>query len=264
VQAWDLAGSQGGYIAAGVGGPIVGAGAHCLFIDDPVKSAADADSPASREAVWEWYTGTAYHRLEPPGTIVLIMTRWHEDDLAGRLLAEQANGGDVWTVVDLPALGRDPGAPLWPEKYDADALVRIQRNVGSRVWMALYQGRPAPAEGGMFKRHWWRYWQSRGMNLPPVPVKLPDGATDHRYAVEQPAWWDRSAQSWDMTFKETKAGSFVVGLAAATNGPNGYILPIRFRERTDFPGTIAGVRALTAQYPDIAAKLSRRRRTAPP
>ena len=261
VQAWDIEGNTGGYIAAGVGGPIVGSGAHVLLIDDPVKSAADADSATAREAVWEWYTGTAYHRLEPPGAIVLIMTRWHEDDLAGRLLAEQATGGDQWTVIDLPAiadeddrLGREPGDALWPEKYDVPALERIKRNVGSRVWQALYQGQPQPSEGGMFKRHWWRYWQPRGEQLPPVKVKMPDGSTRDVWAQEQPAWWETSAQSWDMAFKETKGGSFVVGLVGGTYGPNLYLTD-RFRERVDFPGTLVAVRSMSARHPNAAAKL---------
>lgn len=261
VQAWDIEGRQGGYIAAGVGGPVVGSGAHVLLIEDPVKSAADADSETKREAIWEWYTGTAYHRLEPPGAIIVIMTRWHEADLAGRLLAEQATGGDQWTVIDFPAIaeepddiGRQAGDALWPEKYDVAALERIRRNAGSRVWQALYQGAPSPAEGGMFKRHWWRYWKPRGANLPPIAVKLPDGTTDHRYAIEQPPWWDNAAQSWDMTFKTTQTGSYVVGLVAGTYGANGYLID-RYRERTDFPGTIAAFHALTAKHPQIAAKL---------
>ena len=106
----------------------------------------------------------------------------------------------------------------------------------------------------MFKRHWWRYWQPRGYNLPPVAVKMPDGETRPVYADEQPGWWDRSAQSWDMTFKETKSGSYVVGLTGATHGVNGYILD-RYRDRVEFTGAVQAVRQMHAKHPNVAAKL---------
>lgn len=148
----------GGMVTAGVGGPITGRGANVLIIDDPVKNAEEAESPTFRERAWEWWTSTAYTRLEPDGVVVLLQTRWHEDDLAGRILSRSA---EAWTHVDLPALaesgdalGRAEGEALWPERYSRDALLAIQREVGSRVWSALYQQRPVPASGGMFKREW--------------------------------------------------------------------------------------------------------------
>lgn len=253
VEAWDIHGNSGGYVAVGRGGSPTGHGADLIIIDDPIRNHADADSATVRDALHEWYRETMRTRLEPGGSIIVTATRWHEDDLTGRLLAEMDAGGEQWEHLHLPALD-DDGAPLWPERWTVDRLMTIKAAVGTRGWESLYQGRPQPTEGGMFKRHWWRFWQPRGVTLPPVPVKQPDGSTVMIPASEAPAWWDRSAQSWDMTFKTTKAGSYVVCLVGATHGPTGYLLD-RYRERTDFPGTINAVQTVTAKYPDVPAKL---------
>ena len=154
-------------VTAGVGGPITGKGADILIIDDPVKNAEEANSQTYRDKTWEWYQSTAYTRLEPKGAIILIMTRWHEDDLAGRLLKHMQNGtGEKWEVINLPAiaeendlLGRKPGEPLWPERYDLKELNRIKDTTGSYWWSALYQQRPQPPEGGLLKRSWIKYYQ---------------------------------------------------------------------------------------------------------
>lgn len=156
---FEMAGHGGGMVTAGVGGPITGRGADLLLIDDPVKSAEEAASPTYRERSWEWYNATAMTRLEPGGSVVLIQTRWHHDDLAGRILAEGAEG---WHVVNLPALaeeagdvlGRQPGEALWPARYPAEVLRGIEKARGSYWWSALYQQRPTPREGGFFKQHW--------------------------------------------------------------------------------------------------------------
>jgi predicted phage terminase large subunit-like protein len=153
---WQLAGSPGGLRAAGVGSPPTGAGADLLVIDDPIKSREEAASPAYRERCWDWYSQDLYTRLEPGGAIVLIQTRWHADDLAGRILAS-ASAAD-WRVVSLPAeaeaddpLGRPAGAALCPERYPLAALADIRRELGAVAYAALYQQRPAPAEGALFK-----------------------------------------------------------------------------------------------------------------
>jgi len=106
----------GMYVAAGVGTAITGRGADILLIDDPFKDREEADSEIRRQRVWDWYTSTAYTRLMPGGAIVLINTRWHDDDLSGRLLSEQESGGDQWEVLSLPALSPDNEA-LWPDCY---------------------------------------------------------------------------------------------------------------------------------------------------
>lgn len=162
---WDT--SKGGeYFAAGVRGPITGRRADLALIDDPVKSREEADSDTIRERIKDWWRNDLYTRLKPGGRVILIQTRWHEDDLGGWLLEEQKTGGDQWEVLSLPAiaesddpLGRRPGAPLWPEWQDGDALKRIQDAVGARTWNALYQQRPQPDQGTYFQRQWFKRYQ---------------------------------------------------------------------------------------------------------
>lgn len=158
---WHLRQHGGGMQSCGAGGPITGKGASLLVIDDPVKGAEDADSPAKRNKVWDWFRSVAYTRLEPTGTAILVMTRWHRDDLAGRLLDEMDKGGESWETISLPAvaevgdaLGRQPGEPLWPERYGLDDLRRIERSVGPRVWSALYQQNPAGEGAAEFDAEW--------------------------------------------------------------------------------------------------------------
>jgi predicted phage terminase large subunit-like protein len=146
----------GTYVAAGVGTAVTGRGADIALIDDPFKDREEADSERRRETVWDWYRSTLYTRLMPGGSIVLIQTRWHEDDLAGRLL-EQERG--QWDVLELPALHPERGA-LWPEWYDETALLRIKETIGPREWSALYQQSPQPDEGTFFQRDWFKTWDT--------------------------------------------------------------------------------------------------------
>lgn len=146
----------GAYVAAGVGTAVTGRGAHIALIDDPFKDREEADSERRRELVWDWYRSTLYTRLMPGGAIVLIQTRWHEDDLAGRLLEQEA---DQWEVLELPALDPQTGKALWPEWYDEKALGRIKATIGPREWSALYQQQPQPDEGTFFKREWLKEWK---------------------------------------------------------------------------------------------------------
>lgn len=149
----------GGLLPAGVGGGIVGNGAHVLVIDDPVKNATEAESETSREGVWEWYTTSAYSRLAPGGGVLVIMQRWHDDDLSGRLERYGALGeGDVFEVVRYPMeaeedeIYRLKGDPLHPARYDKEACERIKRVVPPRVWAALYQQNPVATDGEYFTR----------------------------------------------------------------------------------------------------------------
>jgi predicted phage terminase large subunit-like protein len=151
---WHTA-AGGLYYSVGIGGAVLGRGAHVMLIDDPFASMEEALSEIARKNVWDWYTGTAYNRLMPGGKIVVINHRMHEDDLAGRLLAQQAAGGDKWEVVELAALD-EKGAALWPEAYPVPALERIRQNTQPRFWSALYQQRPSPEEGDYFKADWLR------------------------------------------------------------------------------------------------------------
>lgn len=166
VSAWDIANRRGGYVAAGVGGSITGMGADILLIDDPVRNAADADSLTIRERNWEWYQSTALTRVEPGGSVVLIGTRWHEDDLIGRAMTETPDG---WVILNCPAiaeegladvLDRQPGEALWPERWPVKALNQQRTAIGERSWSALYQQRPAPSGGNVFHREWWQRWNA--------------------------------------------------------------------------------------------------------
>lgn len=151
--------SDGGiYYALGIGGSVLGRGGDCILIDDPYASMQDALSELTRKNVWDWYTGTAYNRLMPGGSIVVINHRMHEDDLCGRLLAQQAAGGDRWEVVELPAIN-EAGEALWPDAYPIEALERIRKNSQARFWAALYQQQPAPEEGDYFKSDWLRPYE---------------------------------------------------------------------------------------------------------
>lgn len=169
-EAW-LTTSGGGYVAAGVGGGITGKGAHVLVIDDPVKNREDAESQNNREANWDWYTSTAYTRLAPGGGVLVILTRWHDDDLAGKLLRAGSEGGDEWTVVKYPAIAeedeefRATGEALHPERYDVEALQRIQRAVGPRDWSALYQQNPVADDGDYFARSMIQYYDPDDIDL---------------------------------------------------------------------------------------------------
>lgn len=154
---------QGGaYFAVGVGTATTGRGAHLGLIDDPFKDREDADSENQRNKVWNWYRSTFYTRLMPGGAIVLIQTRWHEDDLAGRLLEQdgRAEDGGQWHVLELQAIDKQ-GRPLWPEWYDLPALERIKATIGQREWSALYQQQPQPDEGGFFQRAYFPEWQEK-------------------------------------------------------------------------------------------------------
>jgi predicted phage terminase large subunit-like protein len=145
----------GSYVAVGVGAAVTGRGAHVLLLDDLIKDREEADSENRRNLIWNWFTSTAYTRLMPGGAIVVIITRWHEDDIAGRLLEAEAKGGDKWEKLILPAIMSD-GTALWPERYNIDALNRIKRAIGPRDFSALYQQEPAPEEGTFFQRAWFK------------------------------------------------------------------------------------------------------------
>jgi predicted phage terminase large subunit-like protein len=164
VESWNT-NQGGGYVAAGVGGGITGKGAHVLLIDDPIKNREDAESDNNRDATWDWYTSTAYTRLAPGGGVLVILTRWHDDDLAGRLLRFAEEGADQWEVVKYPAIAehdeefRQEGDPLHEERYDLTALDQIRKAIGPRDWTALYQQNPVSDEGDYFSRDMVRYYE---------------------------------------------------------------------------------------------------------
>ena len=262
---FEVVGRRGFYLGVGVGGSLTGRGARYMILDDPVKNRKEANSPTYRQAVWEWYTSTFYTRLAPGGNILLIVTRWHEDDLAGRLLAAAKADpkADQWTVITLPAVAeepiaaydpRQPGEVLWPQRWDAAEMRRKRAVVGERDWASLYQQRPAPDEGEIFKRHHWRYWQPRGANLPPVTVTMADSSVIQVEAVELPARFDDMAQSWDCTFKDTSSSDFVAGQVLGRLGADKFMLDY-ICERLGIVATMEAIRSWRIKWPKAIAIL---------
>lgn len=203
VEQWQTV-EGGGMWAAGVGGPITGKGAHLLMVDDPVKNAEDASSLTFREKQKEWWRSTFYTRQEPDAAIVVIQTRWHEDDLSGWLLAQEVDADsepEHWHLLCMPAIAeplppfpatctvevddREAGEPLCLERYPLVKLERIKTSVGEAVWNALYQQRPRSAEGDIFQTGWWN-----GRNRYHI--------TDQRSANRVLARW----QFWDTALKD--------------------------------------------------------------
>jgi len=146
------------------------------------------------------------------------------------------------------------GELLCPGRFDAAALEILKLELGSRAYAAQFQQRPTPADGGMLKPCMWRYWRPRGVHLPPVPVKMPDGTIEQREAVELPGQFDLQLQSWDMAFKETKDADYVVGQVLAAKGGDRFLLD-QTRQQMDFPSTLDAVRLLSARHPHAVMKL---------
>jgi predicted phage terminase large subunit-like protein len=157
----------GVFRACGVGSPPMGEGFDLLILDDPIKSRAEAESQAYRDRVWDWYTDDLYSRLEPDAAIILIVTRWHLDDIVGRI--QSSEDAASWEFVTLPAeaedndpLGRQPGEALCPDRYPLAALADRRRVMGEAGYLAMFQQRPVPREGALFKAKWWQryHWSN--------------------------------------------------------------------------------------------------------
>ncbi len=235
-NAWSTT-AGGRMMSVGVGGPLTGKGYNVGIIDDPIKNREEADSERVRSSLRSWYSSTFYTRKEPGASIVILMTRWHENDLVGWLLDEAKKGADQWDVLSLPAvaeegdqMGRAIGEALCPWRYSGNDLAEIKRAVQSRDWYALYQQRPAPEDGEIFKRQWWR-----------------------RYS-QLPETFDAKVVSVDCTFKDVKTADWVVIQVWGRRGPDRYLLH-QVRDRMTFTQTVNAIRAVCAQYPDATAKL---------
>lgn len=172
---WDIANHLGGMLTVGVGGSPIGRGSDLMIVDDPIKTYEAAMSPLVRQRVQEWWTGTMVSRIEPGGVAILVMARWHEDDLAGFLLREEPDG---WDELRLPAIadsrddpmGRAIGEALWPEQWSVAELEKRKRStsliLGEAVWNAQYQQRPRAQSGDVFKTDKWRF-----VNYAPADVR---------------------------------------------------------------------------------------------
>ncbi len=236
---WEIKGRRGGMVAVGIGGSITGKGADKLIIDDPIKNQQEANSITYRNRVWHEWQSTLSTRLHPGAAVIVILTRWHEDDLAGRLLNKDYCDPEDWKIIKLPAIcedNNDPlerkiGDPLWEEHgFDLQWAERTRKRVGSSVWNALYQQRPSPEEGSIFNRSWWKFYR------------------------QIPNYFDEIIQSWDCAFKETDHSDFVVGQVWGRLGANKYLLD-QVRDRMDFPTTIQAIRSLSSKWKNSHAKL---------
>lgn len=213
VEDWETS-QEGGVRAVGVGSGVTGHGANGILIDDPVKSREEAYSATYREKVWDWYRNDLYTRLEPGGFIILIMTRWHHDDLAGRILADDSIAHE-WTVLKLAAfaeandpLGRKEGAALCPDRYDEAQLQSI-KNVMKSDFESLYQQNPTAAAGEVFKRDWWQYYKVKPQ-------------------------FTRVIQSWDTAFKDKTQNDPSCCLTWGETS-TGYYLIDRWMDKVTFP-----------------------------
>ena len=156
---WET--NQGGeYFAAGVGGSITGRGADLLIIDDP-HTEQDSLSDSAMERTFDWYLSGPRQRLQPGGSIVLVMTRWAQDDLTGRLIkAQNEPKSDQWETISFPALlGEDDNVqPVWPEYWNLEELEKVKASISIRNWSAQYMQNPTSEEGAILKREWWQPW----------------------------------------------------------------------------------------------------------
>ena len=208
---------QGGeYFAAGVGGAITGRGANLLIIDDPHKEQDIRGDGKSFEKAMNWYTAGPRQRLQPGGSIVIVMTRWSTKDVTGQLLkAQSEEGSDQWEVVELPALLPD-GKPVWPEYWTSEELLKTKASIPVSNWNAQYMQQPTGDEGALIKREWWRDWTAK--HPPPL---------------------DYIIQSYDTAFtKGTKSDYSAIttwGVFETEEDGQNIILLDAFKDRYEFP-----------------------------
>lgn len=228
-------------LATSVGGSATGEGGDIVVSDDP-HNVKEAESEPVRTATLDWWDHVMSTRLNDPktGAKVIVMQRVHEMDLAGHVLER---GG--WDLLCLPAeyegkryhtsIGWEdpriePGELLWPDRFGPAELAVLKRDLGSQASAGQLQQEPAPSEGAIFKRAWWRFYTDR------------------------PETMSQVIQSWDMTFKDGDDTDYVVGQVWGKKGADCYLLD-QIRARLDFPATVAAVRSLTARWPQATAKL---------
>lgn len=247
---WFLTGG-GSMTSAGAMGPITGKGGDVIIVDDPIKNDEEAASEVMREKMWNWFQSTLFTRLEPGGFLVTLGTRWHEDDLLGRLerdsLVNPETGeraGLEYEVLKLTAtaiqndpLGRPEGAALWPERYPVEKLVEIRKGLSPYHWSALYQQTPTPEEGNAVKRSWWKYW-----------TILPD--------------FDVMIQSWDLAFEDMEKSDYCVGQVWGRRGGEFYLID-QIRKRLNAPEVISAIKKWATQYPRAVGKIIEARANGP-
>lgn len=227
---WSVGDFTGGMVATGIGGSITGEGADLLIIDDPIKNNAEAQSETIRNKIWDEWETTLSTRLHKGASVIVVMTRWHEDDIVGRLLERSPY---EWERIRMPAiaededdlLGREVGEPLSAELgFDEHWAELKKQEVGSKTWNSLYQQRPSASEGNIFKREWWQFYE------------------------RAPRKFDRMIISWDLTFKGNDSNDYVVGQVWIKKGADKYLIE-QIRGQMDFPETLQAVKNLARKYP---------------
>lgn len=228
---WTLDNNIGGMISRGVLAGITGQGADLMIIDDPIKNREEADSETHREKIWDEWIDSFSSRLHPGAIVILILTRWHEDDLQGRLLNPEYGQPLDWQVYNFPleaeendVLGREVGEPLWPERYSYKFIEERKRYPSS--FNSLYQGRPTAQEGNMVKRHWWQKYNK----LPIMP---------------------RMIMSVDASFKDSDTSDYVSIQVWGKSGVNAYLID-RVKARMDFPTTLRQIQEMKKKHPKIS------------
>lgn len=251
VSNWGIEGHLGELYSTSILGGATGRGSNLLVIDDPIKNRAEAESKTIRDKIYAEWQDTFYSRLSADGSVIVIMTRWHEDDLAGRLLREKAL---PWEEIKIPAiaeeendmLGRKIGEALAPEiGKDEKWAKRTKLVTGSRGWAALYQQRPSPAEGNIFKRNWIKFY-------------APSNEFKQKYDLGDdipvlPRLFDKTIQSWDLAFKDTKNSDFVSGQVWSRKKADIYLID-RIHGRMGLPETIQAILGLSKKHPNATAK----------
>lgn len=231
VSEWRIAGKRGVMYAVGVGGSTTGKRADYAIIDDPVKNAKEAESPVFQAALYDWFQRVLYTRLTPTGCIILCMTRWTHNDLAGKLLSPPDGSKPLpWRVINLPALaedadelGRQPGAALWPEMYDAKRLEEVRATLTDHQWLAMYQQRPTPEKGSVYHRDWF----------------------DQRYDSVTPRF-GRVILTVDSAFKDG-VGADYTAIEAWAATRTGYFLLDCLNEKLEYPDLIQAIKDWAAR-----------------
>lgn len=252
VKDWGIEGHSGGMLSTGIGGSITGHGADLMIIDDPIKNQQDASSETIREKIWDEWESTLSTRLHGGASVIVVMTRWHEDDIIGRLLKQ---GARPWIRLRLPAVAEDEtdllhrkiGEVLCPELgYDEKWAEQKKNEVGSRTWASLYQQRPSPAGGHIFKRSWVKFY------VPTVEMKVRLSLGDD--VAVMPAEFDIQVQSWDCTFKESDTSDYVAGHVWGKKRADFYFLD-RHHEKMGIVETMRAIQHMTDKWPSAKAKL---------
>ena len=249
---------KGGVRSVGIRGGLTGRAVDALFIDDPISNLEQAYSKTYRDQAWGFWQSVGMTRLAPGAPVILVLTRWHADDLAGRLLAGE--DADRWTVLNIPAeavkndpLGRKPGEYLESaRKRTVKQWEQIKVAVGPKVWQSLYQGKPTLDDGGVLPTEWARYDQPLWIEHPDGRCTIPGIERDDHELI----------QSWDLAFKGEDSSDFVVGQVWLRVGNQSFLLD-QVRRRMNFNETCEAIKAMTAKWPEATAKLVEDRANGP-